>query len=76
MANPVVVEAAVIGYPDKQWVERPLAGDKIIERVDNSLGMTRTEVLCANCESHLGHVFAGERGEEGRPAAVRLKLLR
>lgn len=25
MANPVVVEAAVIGYPDKQWVERPLA---------------------------------------------------
>ncbi|WP_286953211.1 MULTISPECIES: long-chain fatty-acid--CoA ligase [Corynebacterium] len=25
MANPLVVEAAVIGYPDKQWVERPLA---------------------------------------------------
>jgi peptide-methionine (R)-S-oxide reductase len=42
------------GWPS---FDAPLAGGAVEEHRDISHGMIRTEITCAKCEAHLGHVF-------------------
>lgn len=42
------------GWPS---FDREIKGGKILQRLDKSHGMLRTEIVCAQCGGHLGHIF-------------------
>ena len=42
------------GWPS---FDREISGGKIKTAIDNSHGMSRTEIMCAKCNGHLGHLF-------------------
>lgn len=55
-------EPGLAGWPSFDKLEN---SDSVELRPDNTLGTSRTEVICKNCGSHLGHLFKAADSKTG-----------
>ncbi|MBK8659757.1 MAG: peptide-methionine (R)-S-oxide reductase MsrB [Bacteroidetes bacterium] len=55
------------GWPS---FDREIAGGKVKTKLDTTHGMIRTEIMCANCGGHLGHIFDDGPTETGQRYCV------
>ena len=53
---------SMMGWPAFDMV----INDAVVEAIDTTGGLTRTEVMCTQCKSHLGHVFDDGPTETGK----------